>query len=702
MATTDERPAGERAGAASSTSHLAVPAGAADVRLPSSPSSRSLSEPSRPHTPLHPHRKENAPKQLLSKLKSITRKAKAPPISRRPSCRVPSRTPNLDEGREYGPAPAPTPTRPSIKVRLVTHNMHDSLPGPTGDLSDFLGEIRGALRGRHSSTSTGGGLSTAGSTRGSTTGSIISIPSPAHLPLFPLTTGHPYHLVVVAGQECPTASGVLAGKMRTLDGRGWTAILEDWLCGGVHSDDMSEAPEGSVAGDESDAPTDGGAGEGASLRSRATVEDDDDEAGSGRGSHRGPYVLVEKARLMGIYLAVFVHRSCDQLVDGTSTGRVTAGLIGGRIGNKGGVGISLSFAASRLLFVSAHLAAHAHHVEIRKANVAKILGEMEIDDFLGGGMKSGDLTSRFDQTFFMGDLNFRLDVTRLHADWLLKSRDYATALEFDQLRQVLAEPESVFKGFGEAPITFAPTYKYDIVSKVRKRRSTLLRGHRERAPKRTSRDWKAFQPVDADDIDPGAASDPEMLQSTRDVPPEEDDVRSMLSEASALSDYERVEKTPDLAAVAMGLPSSPPKGNATSMDAVRKAAQVRFLTLVRTNSAAAAFVKAAKQSTGSSAEASTSSSGNASPRKMSFPGVPFVRPILRGAHSEMVLPLDRASGEESSAAPSEDEAPTPEAEAESPTVKEAAVEACFDSSSKQRVQSYTGEPSLNASVKLSR
>lgn len=42
--------------------------------------------------------------------------------------------------------------------------------------------------------------------------------------------------------------------------------------------------------------------------------------------------------------------------------------------------------------------------DIRKANVAKILGEMEIDDFLGEGSKSGDLTSRFDQTFFLGDL----------------------------------------------------------------------------------------------------------------------------------------------------------------------------------------------------------------------------------------------------------------------------------------------------------
>ena len=34
----------------------------------------------------------------------------------------------------------------------------------------------------------------------------------------------------------------------------------------------------------------------------------------------------------------------------------------------------------------------------------KILDELEVDDFLGDGPKSGMLTERFDQTFFMGDL----------------------------------------------------------------------------------------------------------------------------------------------------------------------------------------------------------------------------------------------------------------------------------------------------------
>lgn len=51
------------------------------------------------------------------------------------------------------------------------------------------------------------------------------------------------------------------------------------------------------------------------------------------------------------------------LCAGASKSSVTAGLIGGRLGNKGGVGISLNIAGSSFLFVNAHLAGayFSHH-----------------------------------------------------------------------------------------------------------------------------------------------------------------------------------------------------------------------------------------------------------------------------------------------------------------------------------------------------
>jgi hypothetical protein len=63
--------------------------------------------------------------------------------------------------------------------------------------------------------------------------------------------------------------------------------------------------------------------------------------------------------------------------------------------------------------------------------------------------------------------SFRLDLSRLHADWLLKSKDFAKALEFDQLRKVMAGGDNVFEGFEEAGIDFAPTFKYDLLPRAR-------------------------------------------------------------------------------------------------------------------------------------------------------------------------------------------------------------------------------------------
>lgn len=248
--------------------------------------------------------------------------------------------------------------------------------------------------------------------------------------------------------------------------------------------------------------------------------------------------------------------------------------------------------------------------------------------------------------------------------------------------------------------------KYDVAAKVRKRRSTLLRAakHVKRAP----RDWTAFEPAE---VDSGAATNPETLQATQTGDNEDDDALSAISDresvASGLSDYDRIEKA-DVPAIA--LPSSPPKGNVTSMEAVRKAAHVRFLTLVRTNSAAAAFVNAARKaneadraalaaaeeancSESDSNISSTQEFGRSSPRRRKLtltgvPAIPLVRPMLRSSHSELVLPMPR--GNIGLDEPDSD-AETPPASPSTPGASTDVFAASFDSSAKQRVQSYTGE-----------
>jgi hypothetical protein len=100
-----------------------------------------------------------------------------------------------------------------------------------------------------------------------------------------------------------------------------------------------------------------------------------------------------------------------------------------------------------------------------------------------------DVTDKFDYTFLCGDLNFRLDISRLHADWLIARQgtpivwlnwmvwwltttltwlsEWTRALAFDQLRNIMQSGEA-FVGFNEGPIEFPPTFKYDVLRTIKK------------------------------------------------------------------------------------------------------------------------------------------------------------------------------------------------------------------------------------------
>ncbi|KAF6759917.1 hypothetical protein DFP72DRAFT_805883 [Ephemerocybe angulata] len=391
-----------------------------------------------------------------------------------------------------------------LKVRMLTWNMHDSLP--KGELEELLGKV------------------------------LPYVPNSASPPgTFPILSeedDHPYHFVVVAGQECPSLSGVpmalgagfklrekekdrekekerekdkerpasfdrdsdrsLIPHGRLKEGNrspdsnnsdvllvkppittrisaapppaGWSSVVEDWLCNGGTLE-LPKAPKTpkivEVVGNVVTSAVPGTP----RLALKRTL--------SIKEPKKGPYQFLVKERLMGIYLAIYVHRDLKPLIKGTSKSAVTAGLIGGRVGNKGGVGISVNLDGTTLLFLNCHLAAHEGRVNHRLANLAKIKAELEVDDFLPKddprkGME--DLSDRFDFTFLCGDLNFRLDITRLHADWLIAREDYAQALGFDQLLRVMKDGAKEFNGFKEAPINFPPTFKYDVLRTLKRQK----------------------------------------------------------------------------------------------------------------------------------------------------------------------------------------------------------------------------------------
>ncbi|KAH8094443.1 DNase I-like protein [Cristinia sonorae] len=421
-----------------------------------------------------------------------------------------------------------------IKIRMLTWNMYDSLP--KGDLEELLGSARSVDSGY--------------------------IPhDPETLPDLPADSNHPYHLVVVACQECPTVSGIPRGlgapefkrkdrdrdkskeKDRDRDefperphsrqqllpdgekgkdaeekdkeprerprsahrfnlyrdhsqhrvsrddvspsagtsihsehthhaSYGWSAMLEEWYVnGGRHYEpvighaapkrgmlDVPIADDTSRLSDE------------IPISPKAKSTGDLNARIDARTTYKGQYELLIKERMMGLYLAVFVNRDIKGLVRGTSKSSVTAGLIGGRVGNKGAIGVSVNLDGKTFLFINAHLAAHEGKMHHRLANLTKIQTELAVDSFLSSDdprLMCEDLTDRFDHTFFCGDLNFRLDITRLHADWLISRKEYQQALAFDQLRKVMENGEA-FGGFKEGNIDFPPTFKYDVLRTIKR------------------------------------------------------------------------------------------------------------------------------------------------------------------------------------------------------------------------------------------
>ncbi|KAF9581982.1 inositol polyphosphate 5-phosphatase [Lunasporangiospora selenospora] len=298
------------------------------------------------------------------------------------------------------------------------------------------------------------------------------------------------------------------------------------------------------------------------------------------------YVMIKTETMAALHIAVFVWKPIEGLVRAVDSSSVATG-IGGIIGNKGAVAVSIYLGNTSFLFVNSHLTAHQSQTHARNSDYKRIVQEMQLNeapktsprgwhfrgdmklrryyDYLptsptsqtsltslpspvhgngvnpltngatppsthdvhlghekvksdavhvnndsqqhngpfGAGLstanliKSGegskdrldgpvpshqgsnsskgsghsrhhgaaeshpqDITQQFDYTFWAGDLNYRVDLSRTDAEGCLKRGDLETMLTHDQLLQQRAAG-AVFDGFHEAPITFPPTYKFD-------------------------------------------------------------------------------------------------------------------------------------------------------------------------------------------------------------------------------------------------
>ncbi|XP_025917936.1 72 kDa inositol polyphosphate 5-phosphatase isoform X2 [Apteryx rowi] len=182
----------------------------------------------------------------------------------------------------------------------------------------------------------------------------------------------------------------------------------------------------------------------------------------------GPhYVMLYSAAHGVLYMSVFIRRDliwfCSEVEYATVTTRIVS-----QIKTKGALGICFTFFGTSFLFITSHFTSGDSKVNERKMDYSKTIQALalprNVPDTNPYRSSSSDVTTRFDEVFWFGDFNFRLNKDRETVDSILKQnleKDMSKLLEYDQLISEMSRG-SIFKGFQEADIHFCPSYKFDI------------------------------------------------------------------------------------------------------------------------------------------------------------------------------------------------------------------------------------------------
>ncbi|KAI9010648.1 Endonuclease/exonuclease/phosphatase [Hyaloraphidium curvatum] len=221
------------------------------------------------------------------------------------------------------------------------------------------------------------------------------------------------------------------------------------------------------------------------------------------GYNSANYRLVAQAKNVGMFVAVYVRLPLLDAVRDVSTTYVGTGLLW-RMGNKGCVAVRMRVHDSFVCVVNAHLAADVEAVERRNADFADIIRRAEFPwvrpgEVLGAdgyvtGVSLGEGVGReryglltaatrewremgiaagpprpgggagvfdADHLIWLGDLNYRIAMGSSDIRAALAGGRLADLLAADQLRAQRARG-TAFAGFREAPLSFPPTYKFDV------------------------------------------------------------------------------------------------------------------------------------------------------------------------------------------------------------------------------------------------
>jgi len=166
------------------------------------------------------------------------------------------------------------------------------------------------------------------------------------------------------------------------------------------------------------------------------------------------FVLVRAVFSWDRALFLFVKREYVCAVANLVVREVYVG-VGGLAGNKGAIGMSFSVYDTVFAVVNSHLAAHQAEVARRNSEYSTIAKKFTT---LTPSSKDDLFGSPIHFVFWMGDLNYRIDLPKEECLEMIKKRDWNTLLEYDQLRNEQRNNRA-FHSLKEGHVLFAPTYK---------------------------------------------------------------------------------------------------------------------------------------------------------------------------------------------------------------------------------------------------
>ncbi|CAK9183907.1 unnamed protein product [Ilex paraguariensis] len=192
---------------------------------------------------------------------------------------------------------------------------------------------------------------------------------------------------------------------------------------------------------------------------------------------RPPYVRIVSKQMVGIFLTIWVRRSLRKHIQNLNVSAVGVGVMG-YIGNKGSISVSMSIHQTLFCFVCSHLTSGEKYGDAvkRNADVREIHRRTVFSSLSGIGLPKS--IHDHERIFWLGDLNYRINLSYEKTRELISKKDWSKLVENDQEAQIpplyVLFPGLTLKIEAKAPESTRDEIYYVIENRYPARRNLIL------------------------------------------------------------------------------------------------------------------------------------------------------------------------------------------------------------------------------------